>query len=244
MAATATARGGDEGGDVNYDNFAIAMVINLDLRTAGVRRYVARLNLTGGMAVSLFFQGGDGGGGGVRGAENMRTTTRTTRTAGELVDVLHAYGQRVPQELLALGPPPPLVDPPSLGGDDDVNGKGGDAKGGCAGAATSRMTAIAEGGIRRGRTRPWRRRTTTTATAPPQAHPIRRRRYNGDNRAYKTMTRRGGGRGGRRRRRRRPKTIGSAAWRGGEGEGEEVGTTAIITTCRTSGGRRQGPCIR
>ena len=28
----------------------------------------------------------------------------------------------------------------------------------------------------------------------------------------------------------------------GEGEGEEGGTTAIITTCRTSGGRRRGPC--
>ena len=62
--ATATARGGNDGGDDNDDNFAIAMVINLDLRTAGVQRYVARLNLTGGMAVSLFFQGGEGGGGG------------------------------------------------------------------------------------------------------------------------------------------------------------------------------------
>jgi hypothetical protein len=36
MAATATARGGDDGVDDNDDNFAIAMVINLDLRTAGV----------------------------------------------------------------------------------------------------------------------------------------------------------------------------------------------------------------
>ena len=75
-------------------------------------------------------------------------------TAGELVDVLRTYGQRVPRELLSLGPPPPLVDPPSSGGDYDVDGEGGDAKGGRAGAATSRMTAIAEGGIRRGRTRP------------------------------------------------------------------------------------------
>jgi hypothetical protein len=38
--------------------------------------------------------------------------------------------------------------------------------GGRAGAATFRMTAIAEGGIRRGRTRPWRRRTMTTAWHP------------------------------------------------------------------------------
>ena len=75
-------------------------------------------------------------------------------TAGELVDVLRAYGQRVPRELLALGPPPPLVDPPSSEGGNDIDGEGGDAEGGCAGAATSRMTAIAEGGIRRGRTRP------------------------------------------------------------------------------------------
>jgi hypothetical protein len=59
-AATATACGGDDGGDDNDDNFTIAMVINLDLRTAGVRWYIARLNLTGGMAVSLFFQGDDG----------------------------------------------------------------------------------------------------------------------------------------------------------------------------------------
>ncbi len=76
-AATATARGGDDGGDDNDDNFAITMVINLDLRTAGVQRYVTRLNLTGGMAVSLFFQGGDGGGG-VRGEEKTITTTRMT----------------------------------------------------------------------------------------------------------------------------------------------------------------------
>jgi hypothetical protein len=64
-ATTATARGGDGGGgDDNDDNGTIARVINLDLRTAGVRRYITRLNLTGGMAVSLFFQGGDGGEGG------------------------------------------------------------------------------------------------------------------------------------------------------------------------------------
>ena len=67
-------------------------------------------------------------------------------TAGELVDVLPAYGQRMPRELLGLGPPPPLVDPPSSGGDDNIDGKGGDVKGGRAGAATSRMRAIAEGG--------------------------------------------------------------------------------------------------
>jgi hypothetical protein len=54
-AATATARGGDDCGDNNDDNFVIAMVINLDLRTTGVRRCVARLNFTGGMTVSLFF---------------------------------------------------------------------------------------------------------------------------------------------------------------------------------------------
>jgi hypothetical protein len=161
--ATATARGGDDGGDDNDDNFAIAMVINLDLRTAGVRRYVARLNLTGGMAMSLFFQGGDGGGGGGGGEgggendndnEDNAAPSPSMGTVGELVDVLRAYGQRVPRDLLALGPPPRLVDPPSSGGDDDVNGEGGNAKGGRAGAATSRMTAIAEGGIRRGRTRP------------------------------------------------------------------------------------------
>ena len=65
IAATATARGSDDsGGDDNNDNFVITMVVNLDLRTAGVRWYVARLNLTGGMAVSLFFQGGDGSSGG------------------------------------------------------------------------------------------------------------------------------------------------------------------------------------
>ena len=41
MVATATARGGKDGdGDDNDDNGTIAMVINLDLRTAGVRRYL------------------------------------------------------------------------------------------------------------------------------------------------------------------------------------------------------------
>ena len=63
-------------------------------------------------------------------------------TVGELVDVLRAYGQRVPRELLALGPPPPLVDPPSWGGGDDVDGEGGDAKGG---------RALQNDGDRRGR---------------------------------------------------------------------------------------------
>ena len=78
MVATATARGGKDGdGDDNDDNGTIAMVINLDLRTAGVRRYLPWLNLTGGMAVSLFFQGG-GMGGQRGGGEKTRTTARTT----------------------------------------------------------------------------------------------------------------------------------------------------------------------
>ena len=60
-----TARGGnDDGGDDNDDSGAIAMVINLNLHTVGVQRYVVRLNLKGGMVVSLFFQAGIGGGGG------------------------------------------------------------------------------------------------------------------------------------------------------------------------------------
>ena len=49
--------------------------------------------------------------------------------AGELIDVLRAYGQREPRELLALGPPPPLVDLLSWGGDDNIDGKGGNARG-------------------------------------------------------------------------------------------------------------------
>ena len=62
-AAIATTRGCDDGnGDDNDDNGTIAMVINLDMRTAGVRWYVAWLNLMGGMVVSLFFQGGGRGG--------------------------------------------------------------------------------------------------------------------------------------------------------------------------------------
>jgi hypothetical protein len=62
-AATATARDGeDSDGDDNDNNGTIAMVINLDLRTAGVRRYLLWLNLMGGMAISLFFRGGGGGG--------------------------------------------------------------------------------------------------------------------------------------------------------------------------------------
>jgi len=51
MAASVTARGGDDSSsDDNDDNFAIAMVINLDLRTVRLQRCIARLNLTGGMA--------------------------------------------------------------------------------------------------------------------------------------------------------------------------------------------------
>ena len=69
-AATATARGGNEGGGKdNNNNFAITMVINLNLHTTGVRWYIARLNLTGGMAMSLFFHVGDGGGSGGRGGK-------------------------------------------------------------------------------------------------------------------------------------------------------------------------------
>ena len=73
MVVTAKARGGDDGGsDHNDDNGAITMVINLDLPTAVVRRYVARLNLPGGMAMSLFFQGGDNGGGSSKGGKGGR----------------------------------------------------------------------------------------------------------------------------------------------------------------------------
>ena len=61
--------------------------------------------------------------------------------------------------------------------------------GGRAGAATSRMTAIAEGGIRRGRTHPWRRRTTMTAMSPAQACPS-------PSHTIKQRQRRGGGGGG------------------------------------------------
>jgi hypothetical protein len=112
-ATTATARGGDDGGgDDNDDNGTIAMVINLVLRTVGVRRYITRLNLTGGMAVSLFFQGGDGGEGGGGGGEEVgKEKTRTNEddtapphsmgTARELVDMLRG----MPRELLALGDP-------------------------------------------------------------------------------------------------------------------------------------------
>ena len=94
------------------------MVIKLDLRTTGVCRYIARLNLMGGMAVSLFFQGGDGGGGGRGGGRGGGETKNNNKDKAapppwmgmvrELVDMLHAYGQHVPRELLALGPPPPL----------------------------------------------------------------------------------------------------------------------------------------
>ena len=93
------------------------MVINLNLRTAEVQRYIARLNLTGGMVVSLFFQGGNSGnsggssGEGARGGgknendnEDDAAPPPSTGMAGELVDVLCAYGQRVPRDLLALCP--------------------------------------------------------------------------------------------------------------------------------------------
>jgi len=114
------------------------------------------------MAVSLFFQGGDGdsggggssGRGGARGGgDNQNVNEDNTvpppsmGTVGELVDVLRAYGQRVPQELLALGPLSPLVDPPSSGGTTTLTANAATWGGGRAGATTSRMTAITEGGI-------------------------------------------------------------------------------------------------
>ena len=108
----------------------------------------------------LFFQGGNDGGGGRGGArmggenkndnEDDAVPSPSMGMAGELVNVLRRYRQRVPRELLALGPPPPLVDPPLSGGGKDVGGEGGNMGGGRAGAATSIMTAIAEGGTRRG----------------------------------------------------------------------------------------------
>jgi len=100
-AATTTACSDDNGGgDDNNDNGAITMVINLDLRTAGVRRYVARLNLTGGMSSS---RGATAATAAAAGEAKMRMTTRMTRC------LPHRWGrwgngQRVPQELLALCP--------------------------------------------------------------------------------------------------------------------------------------------
>ena len=61
--------------------------------------------------------------------------------------MLRAYGQRVPRELLALGPPPPLVDPSSSGGVNDVDGKGG----GDAGGGTRGRRHLQNDGDRRGR---------------------------------------------------------------------------------------------
>jgi hypothetical protein len=93
----------------------IAMVINLDIHAAGMRRYVKRLNFTRGLAITLFIRG--------EGDDDDKYESDTEvgddmvpapsrESAGELVDVLRAYGQRVPRELLALAPPPPLMDPP------------------------------------------------------------------------------------------------------------------------------------
>ena len=177
VAATAATHGGDDGGgDHNNDKGAIAMVINLDLPTAVVRRYVARLNLTGGMAMSLFFQGGDiGGSGGGRatgGGENKNDNEEDTApplsmgAAWEPMDVLCRgnYWRWVPL--------PPLQIRRRRGETTTFTANAAMGGGGRAGAATSRMATIAEGGIRRGRTRPWRRTTMTTATAPPRAPPI------------------------------------------------------------------------
>ena len=177
VAATAAIRGGDDGGgDHNNDKGAIAMVINLDLPTAVVQWYVARLNLTGGGDI-----GGGGGGRATGGGENKNDNEDDAAppllmgTAWELVDVLcHGnYWRWVPL--------PPLRIRRCRGETTMLTANVATWGGGPAGDATSRMTVIAEGGIRRGRTHPWRRRTTTTATAPPRARPIRRRRNDGDN---------------------------------------------------------------
>ena len=128
-AATATAHGGDDdSGDHNDDNGTIAMVFNLDLRTMVVQRYITRLNLTGGMSVSLFFQGGEdgGGGGGGSGGRRKRERQRGQRGASPVDgDGVGTRQRAVPRELLALGPPSSLADPLSWGGDNDVDGKCG-----------------------------------------------------------------------------------------------------------------------
>ena len=89
-----------------------------------------------------------------------------------------------------LVPLPPLWIHHRRGGSTTSTAKAAAMRGGGrAGAATSRMTAIAEGGIRRGRTHPWRRRTTMTAMSPARARPS-------PSHTIKQRQRRGGGGGG------------------------------------------------
>ena len=60
----------------------------------------------GGTALTIFFRdGGDG--------NAAFLPPFTTASAAELIGVVRALGLRVPWELLALAPPPPLTDPPT-----------------------------------------------------------------------------------------------------------------------------------
>jgi len=135
--------GNSSSGSSSCSSSSIAMVINIDLHTLRIQRYKTRLHLTSGILVSIFFlppenkdndddddddakliivDGEEHGEQGkvMRkkvGSENVmeEVAPPPSRTmAGELVDVLRAYKQHVPRELLSLAPPPLLIDPPPM----------------------------------------------------------------------------------------------------------------------------------
>ena len=169
-------------------------------------------------------------------------TTTLMGMAGELFDVLRAYGQHMPQELLVMGPPPLLVDPPSLGGDKDIDGKGGNAGGGARG-----RRHLQNDGDRRGRDPLGSNKSLeeeedddgygTPAGAPDLTATVRRH----GSLHIQQRERRGDGGGGEKEEE-APEDDGICRVAGRGGEGRGGGTTVIITTCRTSGGRRRGPC--
>jgi hypothetical protein len=136
----------------SHDNKSnIAMIINLDLHTLAISRYITRLHLTrsGGILVSIFFlppennhnheddddlwikkeeEEEEGGEVGTKEKKKKKETVMemlasppSQTMAGELVNVLRSYNQHVPRELLSLAPPPLLIDPPPMSTIDAVN---------------------------------------------------------------------------------------------------------------------------
>ncbi len=92
----------------------IAMVINLDLTNIDIRLYIARLNYTKKVIISLFDPSpllANNNNNNNNNNEDNTATTRPLLSAKDMVEVLRTYRQKIPGELLTFAPLPPLISP-------------------------------------------------------------------------------------------------------------------------------------
>ena len=94
----------------------ISVVINLDVANIDIRLYIARLNYTKKLVVSLFdpspsLVNSNSSNNNNNNEDNTTTTTHPLLSVKDLVEVLRSYRQKIPGELLTLAPPPPLISP-------------------------------------------------------------------------------------------------------------------------------------